>query len=153
TGFFAQTERYCAQFWALAALRDPAPPASSPRWGFGGGGDGRRTTEGDSDGQGKVEAQARTTHKRQHDQDPQQRKANDCGQDRTTQVRYRASGSPAAARRIAADFTPRKQKGSHHCNVARARWRHHRSDGTCSEVATPFGPRLSRRCRAQEAWP
>ena len=29
----------------------------------------------------------------------------------------------------------------------------HRSDGTCSEVATPFGPRLSRRCRAQEAWP
>ncbi len=48
---------------------------------------------------------------------------------------------------------PRKQKGSHHCNVASARWRDHRGDGTCSEVATPFGPRLPRRCRAQEAWP
>ena len=29
----------------------------------------------------------------------------------------------------------------------------HRCDGTCSEVATPFGPRLPRRCRAQEARP
>src|SRR5262245_17153970 len=42
-----QTERYCVEFRALAALRDPAPPACSPRWGFGGGGDGRRTNEGD----------------------------------------------------------------------------------------------------------
>jgi hypothetical protein len=33
TGFFAQTERYCVQFGALAALRDPAPPACSLRWG------------------------------------------------------------------------------------------------------------------------
>ena len=55
--------------------------------------------------------------------------------------------------RVAADCTSRKQKGSHHCNVASARWRDHRGDGTCSEVATPFGPRLSRRCRAQEARP
>ena len=29
------------------ALRDPAPPACSLWWGFGGGGDGRCTTEGD----------------------------------------------------------------------------------------------------------
>ena len=56
-----QTERYCVQFGALAALRDPAPPASSLRWGFGGGGDGRRTTEGAPDDQAKVEAQARIT--------------------------------------------------------------------------------------------
>ena len=51
-----------------------------------------------------------------------------------------------------ADRTARKQKGSHHCNVANARWRDHRGDGTGSEMATPFGPRLSRRCRTQEAW-
>ena len=38
---------------ALAALRDPAPPAFSLRWGFGGGGDGRRTTEEVPDGQGQ----------------------------------------------------------------------------------------------------
>jgi hypothetical protein len=29
--FFAQTEQYCAQFGALAALQDPAPPASYAR--------------------------------------------------------------------------------------------------------------------------
>ncbi len=70
TGLFAQTERYCAQFGALAALRDPAPPASSLRWGFGGDGDGRRITEGDPDDQGKGEAQTRITRKQQQDQDP-----------------------------------------------------------------------------------
>ena len=32
--------------------------------GFGGGGDGRRTTEGDPDAQDKVEAQTRITRKR-----------------------------------------------------------------------------------------
>ena len=30
-----------------------------------------------------------------------------------------------AAVRVAADCTPRKQKGSHHCNVASASWRDH----------------------------
>jgi hypothetical protein len=44
-------------------FRDPAPPACSLRWGFGGGGDGRCTTEGDPDDQGQVEAQARITPK------------------------------------------------------------------------------------------
>jgi hypothetical protein len=57
-------------FGALAALRDPAPPASSLRWGFGGGGDGRCTTEGDPDDQHKIETQARITRKRWEDQDP-----------------------------------------------------------------------------------
>jgi hypothetical protein len=70
TGIFVQKERYCVQFGALAALRDPAPPASSLRWGFGGGGDGRRATEGDSDDQVKVQMQARITRKRPQDQDP-----------------------------------------------------------------------------------
>jgi hypothetical protein len=51
-------------------FRDPAPPASSPRWGFGGGGDSRRTTEGDPDAQDKVQVQNRITPKRQQDQDP-----------------------------------------------------------------------------------
>jgi hypothetical protein len=41
----ARTERYCVQFLALAALRDRALPAAFLRWGFGGDGDGRRTTE------------------------------------------------------------------------------------------------------------
>jgi hypothetical protein len=44
-----------------------------------------------------------------------------------------------------------KAKGSHHCNVACARWRHRHGDGTGCEVATPFGAWLPRRCRAQEA--
>jgi hypothetical protein len=51
-------------------FRDPAPPASSPRWGFGGGGDSRRTTEGGPDAQDKVQVQNRITPKRQQDQDP-----------------------------------------------------------------------------------
>jgi hypothetical protein len=57
------------------------------------------------------------------DQDPQQRKADDRAQERTTQARYRVSNSSAV--RIAAERTSRKQKGSHHCNVASASWRDH----------------------------
>ena len=38
------------------AFRDPAPPAAWPRWGFGGGGDGRRYRRGDLDANAKVEA-------------------------------------------------------------------------------------------------
>src|SRR4029434_9033508 len=113
-------------------FRDPAPPASSPRWGFGGGGDRRRTTEGDPDDKSKVEAQAHIRHKRRQDQ----------AQGHTSQARYTAGGSSAAPVH-AADCTARKQKGSHHCNVASASWRDHRGDGTCREMATPFGPRLS----------
>src|SRR5262245_65441309 len=36
TGIRPQLERYCRQFRAPRALRDPAPPAPWPRWGFGG---------------------------------------------------------------------------------------------------------------------
>ena len=53
------------QFGALAALRDLAPPASSLRWGFGGGGDGRRTIEGTPDDEAKLKAQARNARRRQ----------------------------------------------------------------------------------------
>ena len=38
---------------------------------------------------------------------------------------YKAGGSSTAAVRVAANCTPRKQNGSHHCNVASARWRDH----------------------------
>jgi uncharacterized protein DUF3489 len=38
TGFPAPAERYCVQFRAFDVLRDPAPPALRPRWGFGGDG-------------------------------------------------------------------------------------------------------------------
>ena len=55
--------------------------------------------------------------------------------------------------RGAADSTPCQQKGSPPRNVASARWRDYRGDGTCSELAAPFGPRLPRCCRAQEARP
>ena len=110
-----QTERYCVQFEALAALRDPAPPASSLRWGFGGGGGGGRITEGDPDDQSKVEAQACVTRKRQQDQDPYRRKANDRAQDRTTQARYRAGDSSAAA-----ELHRRESKKAHIIAMLRA---------------------------------
>ena len=79
--------------------------------------------------------------------------ADDRAQGLPAQARSKAAGSSATATRVAADCTPRKQTGSHHCNVASARWRDHRGDGTCSELATPFGPWLPRWCRAQEARP
>ena len=44
---------------------------------------------------------------------------------RTTPHCYKAGGSSTAAVRVAANCTPRKQNGSHHCNVASARWRDH----------------------------
>jgi HsdM N-terminal domain len=36
TGIRPRLERYCPQSRVLRALRDPAPPAPWPRWGFGG---------------------------------------------------------------------------------------------------------------------
>src|SRR5262245_20532175 len=137
---------------SAVALRDPALPASPPRWGFGGGGDGRHTNEGDPDAQDKVQEQICATRERQQDQDPERRKANDRSHGHTSQTCYKAGGS-AGPVRVAADCTPRKQKGTHHCNVASAGWRDHRGDSTCSEMATPLGPWLPRRCRAQEARP
>jgi hypothetical protein len=45
TGFQTRTERYCRHSRARGALRDPAPPASSPRWGVGGAATMPRSTE------------------------------------------------------------------------------------------------------------
>ena len=35
TGILPPSERYCRQFLAPRAIWNPAPPAKSPRWGFG----------------------------------------------------------------------------------------------------------------------
>lgn len=63
-------EQYCLSFWARIALWDPAPLAAWPRWGFGGAAVIAAQPKETSDDQGKVEAQARITRKRQQDQDP-----------------------------------------------------------------------------------
>jgi len=48
TGFPRWTERYWRQSWAPGAPRDPAPPASWPRWGVGGAAKGPHQPNGGS---------------------------------------------------------------------------------------------------------
>jgi hypothetical protein len=45
TGIRAPLERYCPLISAPRAPRDPAPPAASPRWGFGGAARRRETEQ------------------------------------------------------------------------------------------------------------
>ena len=96
TGFPAPAERYCVQFRTFDMLRDPAPPAWWPRWGFGGGGKECRKTEGDLDEQ----ASCKTSHRRitqgQEESPPKKRRSSADDEDYKTQARERPSSSSSA---------------------------------------------------------
>jgi hypothetical protein len=87
TGFPAPAERYCVQFRAFDVLRDPAPPAWWPRWGFGGGGKECRKTEGDLDEQASCKTPHRRITQGQGESPPKKRRSSADDEDYKTQER------------------------------------------------------------------
>src|SRR5262249_51288727 len=94
TGFPAPAERYCVQFRAFDVLRDPAPPAWWPRWGFGGGGKECRKTEGDLDEQASCKTPCITQG--QEESLPKKRRSSADDEDYKTQARERPFSSSSA---------------------------------------------------------
>ena len=149
TGIHRRLERYCVQFRARCAFRDPAPPARWPRWGFGGAADGAALIPRGSHDQDSIEAFW-------------------CGQRRGRQVKASQVGSaPRSQANISADeAAPCRrvhshcaqqsgaagdQTGSGDCDAAWTGRCHHGCNDAGDGLAAAFGAGFPRRHRSKEA--